>query len=83
MGSVVINLETMSAVCRLHRAGVLAVEYEVTREYYRTHVFDAEGVCAGDSGEQVYKLASLDASGVPVLVRWIARGLHGLPMGVV
>jgi hypothetical protein len=78
MSSVIINLDTMSAVCRIHRAGVLAVEYEVTRQRYSTSVYDAEGHCIELSG-QGYKLETLDAEGAPIIVRWIARGLHGLP----
>lgn len=73
-----INLDEMAADCLLEQEGGELVHYHVSREDWRKDRFNGER-CAG-SETHSYMLVDLDVSGAPVLVKWLARGLHGLPV---
>lgn len=75
---VYINLDEMAADCLLEQESGELVHYHVSREDWRRDSFDGE-LCTG-SETHLYALANLDIDGAPVLVKWLARGLHGLPV---
>ncbi len=74
-----IDLEAMAADCLLEREGGGMMHFHISREDWRVDRFDGER-CTGSETHQ-YTLERLDSDGVPVLVKWVARGLHGLPQG--
>ena len=72
-----VNLESLEA-CAVVSCGETTLVYTVTQAGYSIDQWEY-GCHVFASGWRAYDRVRMDADGVPDLVKWIIRGLHGLP----